>query len=185
MSAQSHFRNIVRHFGSESSAFTSDDDSSESGVNVVGSMSHCSIGGSKPRVSTPLVIEKILSYKKENGSLFAWEIRERLLRVSSPCDFVFGMANRWWILRMRAKRPDIDLSPNVAGRSLPTGGSAECFKHQQNPPQETGSLRSLAETPKVFHKHTKQRQYSQTIFRPILKSHVEIDFQETIESTKR
>ncbi|XP_018495743.2 paired box protein Pax-1 [Galendromus occidentalis] len=45
-----------------------------------GSILPGAIGGSKPRVSTPLVIEKILRYKKENGSLFAWEIRERLLR---------------------------------------------------------------------------------------------------------
>ncbi|OQR72862.1 paired box protein Pax-2a-like [Tropilaelaps mercedesae] len=45
-----------------------------------GSILPGAIGGSKPRVSTPLVIEKILGYKKENSSLFAWEIRERLLR---------------------------------------------------------------------------------------------------------
>ena len=36
-------------------------------------------GGSKPRVSTPLVIAKIQEYKQVNQSLFAWEIREKLL----------------------------------------------------------------------------------------------------------
>ncbi|XP_022701743.1 paired box protein Pax-1-like isoform X2 [Varroa jacobsoni] len=45
-----------------------------------GSILPGAIGGSKPRVSTPLVIETILGYKKENNSLFAWEIRERLLK---------------------------------------------------------------------------------------------------------
>lgn len=35
-------------------------------------------GGSKPRVSTPLVISKIKEYKEANGSLFAWEIRQKL-----------------------------------------------------------------------------------------------------------
>lgn len=37
------------------------------------------IGGSKPRVSTPQVIEKIRDYKLQNSSLFAWEIRQQLL----------------------------------------------------------------------------------------------------------
>ncbi|RWS27817.1 paired box protein Pax-2a-like protein [Leptotrombidium deliense] len=38
-----------------------------------------SSGGSKPRVSTPLVINKIRQYKEDNSALFAWEIREKLL----------------------------------------------------------------------------------------------------------
>ncbi|RWS06785.1 pax-alpha-like protein, partial [Dinothrombium tinctorium] len=37
------------------------------------------LGGSKPRVSTPLVINKIKQYKEDNNALFAWEIREKLL----------------------------------------------------------------------------------------------------------
>lgn len=36
-------------------------------------------GGSKPRVSTPTVISKINAFKRQNGQLFAWEIREKLL----------------------------------------------------------------------------------------------------------
>ncbi|XP_035699551.1 paired box protein Pax-5-like [Branchiostoma floridae] len=38
-----------------------------------------SIGGSRPKVATPLVVRKILGYKLEKPSMFAWEIRERLL----------------------------------------------------------------------------------------------------------
>jgi len=38
------------------------------------------IGGSKPRVATPEVVEKISLYKKESPSTFAWEIRDRLLK---------------------------------------------------------------------------------------------------------
>ena len=37
------------------------------------------VGGSKPKVATPEVVDKIESYKKENPTIFAWEIRERLI----------------------------------------------------------------------------------------------------------
>ena len=37
------------------------------------------IGGSKPKVATPNVVDAISNYKKENPTMFAWEIRDRLL----------------------------------------------------------------------------------------------------------
>ena len=37
------------------------------------------IGGSKPKVATPHVVDTISKYKKDTPTMFAWEIRDRLL----------------------------------------------------------------------------------------------------------
>ncbi|XP_043971105.1 paired box protein Pax-5 isoform X3 [Gambusia affinis] len=43
------------------------------------------IGGSKPKVATPKVVDKIADYKRQNPTMFAWEIRDRLL-AERVCD---------------------------------------------------------------------------------------------------
>lgn len=45
-----------------------------------GSIRPRAIGGSKPRVATTEVVNKISMYKRECPSIFAWEIRDRLLQ---------------------------------------------------------------------------------------------------------
>lgn len=45
-----------------------------------GSIRPRAIGGSKPRVATAEVVTKIAQYKIECPSIFAWEIRDKLLQ---------------------------------------------------------------------------------------------------------
>ncbi|XP_076015622.1 paired box protein Pax-5-like [Genypterus blacodes] len=50
-----------------------------------GSITPGVIGGSKPKVSTPRVVQTILHLKHSHPSMFAWEIRDRLL-LERVCD---------------------------------------------------------------------------------------------------
>ena len=48
--------------------------------NSTGSIKPGTIGGSKPKVARPEVISKIVEYKSYYPQIFAWEIKERLVK---------------------------------------------------------------------------------------------------------
>ncbi|XP_028272752.1 paired box protein Pax-5-like [Parambassis ranga] len=53
--------------------------------NETGSIRPRLIGGSKPKVATPTVVERTLQLKHHNPTMFAWEIRDRLV-LERVCD---------------------------------------------------------------------------------------------------
>ncbi len=64
---------------------TSFSSASPSSYYETGSIKPGVIGGSKPKVATPKVVDKIAEYKRQNPTMFAWEIRDRLL-AEGVCD---------------------------------------------------------------------------------------------------
>lgn len=80
------------------------------------------IGGSKPRVATPEVENRIEQYKRENPSIFSWEIRDRLVKE--------GICDR-------------STAPSVSAISrLLRGKGADCEgQQQQQQPQQSAHAR--------------------------------------------
>ncbi|KAK3103799.1 hypothetical protein FSP39_021978 [Pinctada imbricata] len=74
---------------------------------LTGSIKAKSQGGSKPTVAIPSVVETIHRYKEENPTIFAWEIREKLL-LDRVCniDNVPSISSINRIVRMESSRPN-------------------------------------------------------------------------------
>ncbi|KAI3364800.1 hypothetical protein L3Q82_000993 [Scortum barcoo] len=96
------------------------------------------IGGSKPKVATPKVVEKIADYKRQNPTMFAWEIRDRLL-AEGICDndTVPSVSSINRIIRTKVQQP---FHPSPDGTSLSTpghtiGNAAAQHQHQHQQPQ--------------------------------------------------
>ncbi|XP_014664840.1 PREDICTED: paired box protein Pax-9-like [Priapulus caudatus] len=53
--------------------------------NETGSILPGAIGGSKPRVTTPVVVKHIRDYKQKDPGIFAWEIKDKLIS-DGVCD---------------------------------------------------------------------------------------------------
>ncbi|XP_061387854.1 segmentation protein paired [Musca vetustissima] len=79
------------------------------------------IGGSKPRITTPEIENRIEEYKRANPGIFSWEIRDKLIR-DGICD--------------RTTAPSVSaISRLVRGRDGPSDSSDD----QQQPQKSSGS----------------------------------------------
>ncbi|XP_077161345.1 paired box protein Pax-8 isoform X6 [Paroedura picta] len=81
------------------------------------------IGGSKPKVATPKVVEKIGDYKRQNPTMFAWEIRDRLL-AEGVCDndTVPSVSSINRIIRTKVQQPfNLPLDNCVMSKTLSPG----------------------------------------------------------------
>ncbi|XP_069385757.1 paired box protein Pax-5 isoform X3 [Paralichthys olivaceus] len=81
------------------------------------------IGGSKPKVATPKVVDKIADYKRQNPTMFAWEIRDRLL-AERVCDndSVPSVSSINRIIRTKVQQPG--QTGSVSAHSLATSVAA-------------------------------------------------------------
>ncbi|XP_054454473.1 paired box protein Pax-2a-like isoform X6 [Anoplopoma fimbria] len=94
------------------------------------------IGGSKPKVATPKVVDKIADYKRQNPTMFAWEIRDRLL-AEAVCDndTVPSVSSINRIIRTKVQQP---FHPSPDGSSLSTPGHT-IVQSQHSPPVTSAS----------------------------------------------
>ncbi|XP_077207220.1 paired box protein Pax-2 isoform X3 [Paroedura picta] len=82
------------------------------------------IGGSKPKVATPKVVDKIAEYKRQNPTMFAWEIRDRLL-AEGICDndTVPSVSSINRIIRTKVQQP-FHPTPDGSGTGVSAPGHA-------------------------------------------------------------
>uniref|UniRef100_A0A3Q2Z737 Paired box 2b n=1 Tax=Hippocampus comes TaxID=109280 RepID=A0A3Q2Z737_HIPCM len=100
------------------------------------------IGGSKPKVATPKVVDKIADYKRQNPTMFAWEIRDRLL-AEGICDndTVPSVSSINRIIRTKVQQP---FHPSPDGTSLSTAGHTIDGSDGSGPNSDSqGSVESL------------------------------------------
>ncbi|CAB3409481.1 unnamed protein product [Caenorhabditis bovis] len=94
------------------------------------------IGGSKPKVATPRVVGCIAAYKRANPTMFAWEIREKLLqdRVCDP-DNVPSVSSINRIVRNKAF---------MAQTGTGSGGPMKSSSNPQNSSMQASSAQGFA-----------------------------------------
>ncbi|KAI3351702.1 hypothetical protein L3Q82_020543, partial [Scortum barcoo] len=94
--------------------------------NETGSIRPGVIGGSKPKVATPRVVQTILRLKQANPTIFAWEIRDRLL-LERVCDHdsVPSISSINRIIRNKVQSKSCEAVSSASSVALGTAYSSE------------------------------------------------------------
>ncbi|VDM40152.1 unnamed protein product [Toxocara canis] len=109
-------------------------DGGPSGGTLSKGFTHAS-GATKPKVATPHVVAKIEQYKRDNPTIFAWEIRERLIN-ESVCEQPPSVSSINRILRTRAaERAAEELSLIFSAQQHLTGTAARPLRYPFGAPQ--------------------------------------------------
>ncbi|XP_034739726.1 paired box protein Pax-5-like [Etheostoma cragini] len=94
--------------------------------NETGSIIPGMIGGSRPKVATPRVVQTILHLKHSNPTMFAWEIRDRLLleRVCNR-DSVPSISSINRIIRNKVQPESCQVESSASSVAIGTAYSSE------------------------------------------------------------
>ncbi|XP_032383126.1 paired box protein Pax-5 isoform X1 [Etheostoma spectabile] len=94
--------------------------------NETGSIIPGMIGGSRPKVATPRVVQMILNLKHSNPTMFAWEIRDRLL-LERVCDHdsVPSISSINRIIRNKVQPQSCEVESSASSVAMGTAYSSE------------------------------------------------------------
>ncbi|XP_005999964.1 paired box protein Pax-5 isoform X2 [Latimeria chalumnae] len=102
------------------------------------------IGGSKPKVATPKVVDKIAEYKRQNPTMFAWEIRDRLL-AERVCDndTVPSVSSINRIIRTKVQQPPNQQVPASSHNIASTGPVTQVSSVNSEPAGSSYSISGI------------------------------------------